>query len=80
MVPYSPCCNPGTGASAPARAEPSKLRGFAGCPSGRPASRSFQGLSMTVDFSAYCPLARVVSGVIPTLIERSGARRQETCR
>ncbi|KAB0643140.1 hypothetical protein F7R21_08650 [Burkholderia latens] len=78
-------------ASALACAEPGKLRGFAGSPSGRPASRSFQGHSMTVDSYAYCPAAHAVLGVLnPTLIETApgGARsgvarpgiRQEACR
>ncbi|RKT99864.1 hypothetical protein C7H84_29365 [Burkholderia sp. Nafp2/4-1b] len=74
-------------ASALARAEPGKLRGFAGRPSGSPASRSFQGHSMTVDSYAYCPAARAVMGFFtPTPIDRArsmAARadlRQEACR
>ncbi|ORT88009.1 hypothetical protein B7G54_05135 [Burkholderia puraquae] len=64
MVPYLPCCICGRAASALARAEPSKLCGFAGSRSGCPASRSFQGHSMTVDSYAYCPSAHAVSGVL----------------
>ncbi|AWV02701.1 hypothetical protein DM992_25345 [Burkholderia sp. JP2-270] len=75
MVPCHPCCNCGRAASALARAEPSKLRGFAGSRSGRPASRSFQGHSMTVDSYAYCPAARAVSGVLfLTPIKHAGIR------
>ncbi|RQR26585.1 hypothetical protein DIE23_29420 [Burkholderia sp. Bp9143] len=92
MVLYRPCCIRRRTASALACAEPGKLRGFAGSLSGHPASRSFQGHSMTVDSYAYCPAARAVMGVFtPTLIviDRSGAAggraaragiRQETCR
>ncbi|KAG8154788.1 hypothetical protein BFF94_004270 [Burkholderia catarinensis] len=74
----SACCNCGRAASALARAEPSKLRGFAGSRSGCPASRSFQGHSMTVDSYAYCPSARAVSGVLfltPINIDHAGARQ-----
>ncbi|RQR32611.1 hypothetical protein DIE22_19570 [Burkholderia sp. Bp9142] len=79
-------------ASALVRAEPGKLRGFAGSLSGCPASRSFQGHSMTVDSYAYCPAARAVTGAFnptPIVIERFGATggrtaragvRQEACR
>ncbi|RQZ68710.1 hypothetical protein DIE08_09675 [Burkholderia sp. Bp9004] len=87
MVPYRPCCIRRRAASALAVAEPGKLRGFAGSLSGCPASRSFQGHSMTVDSYAYCPAADAVMGVFtPTLIMagRSGAVRagirQEACR
>ncbi|AQQ39873.1 hypothetical protein A8E81_35220 [Burkholderia cenocepacia] len=75
-------CNCGRAASALAGAEPSKLRGFAGGRSGCPASRSFQGHSMTVDSYAYCPSARAVSGVLfPTPINSYPARgRQEAGR
>ncbi|KAB0686246.1 hypothetical protein F7R13_01500 [Burkholderia territorii] len=72
------CCIRRSAASALARAEPGKLRGFAGGLSGCPASRSFQGHSMTVDSYAYCPAAGAVMGFsTPTLIEtgRSGAAR-----
>ncbi|AXF25027.1 hypothetical protein CUJ89_32980 [Burkholderia pyrrocinia] len=80
MVLCRPCCNCGRAASALARAEPSKLGGFAGSRSGCPASRSFQGHSMTVDSYAYCPSARAVSGVLfLTPIEYADAR-QEACR
>ncbi|RQS72803.1 hypothetical protein DF032_27000 [Burkholderia seminalis] len=82
MVLYRRCCNCGRAASALARAEPGKLRGFAGGRSGCPASRSFQGHSMTVDSHAYCPSARAVSGVLiltPIDIGHAGAR-QEACR
>ncbi|RQU34077.1 hypothetical protein DF147_27555 [Burkholderia cenocepacia] len=77
-----PCrhrCNCGRAASALARAEPGKLRGFAGGRSGCPPSRSFQGHSMTVDSHAYCPSARAASGVLfQTLIstERAGGRQE----
>ncbi|AZQ55211.1 hypothetical protein D5R55_30650 [Burkholderia cenocepacia] len=77
-----PCrhrCNCGRAASALARAEPGKLRGFAGGRSGCPPSRSFQGHSMTVDSHAYCPSARAVTDVLfQTLIstERAGARQE----
>ncbi|RQS00777.1 hypothetical protein DIE04_04055 [Burkholderia sp. Bp8994] len=87
MVLYRPCCIRRSAASALVRAEPGKLRGFAGSPSGCPASRSFQGHSMTVDSYAYCPAAGAVKGVFtptPIEIERSGAAgagvRQEACR
>ncbi|RQS31625.1 hypothetical protein DIE03_13120 [Burkholderia sp. Bp8992] len=76
------CCNCGRAASALARAEPGKLRGFAGSRSGCPASRSFQGHSMTVDSYAYCPAAPAVSGVLfqtPIKLGRVG-NRQEACR
>ncbi|MPV67089.1 hypothetical protein GD429_14795 [Burkholderia sp. BE17] len=77
MVPCRPCCNCGRTASALARAEPSKLRGFAGGRSGCPASRSFQGHSMTVDSYAYCPAARAVSGVLfLTPIQHAGVRSE----
>ncbi|PRE04923.1 hypothetical protein C6P77_00205 [Burkholderia ambifaria] len=92
MVLYPLCCIHGRAASALARAEPGKLRGFAGSRFGCPASRSFQGHSMTVDSYAYCPAARAVRGSFtPTLnmLDRScaaGGRaartgvRQEACR
>ncbi|ONJ03796.1 hypothetical protein A8D95_34225 [Burkholderia cenocepacia] len=75
-------CNCGRAASALAGAEPSKLRGFAGGRSGCPASRSFQGHSMTVDSYAYCPSVRAVSGVLfPTPINSYPAGgRQEAGR
>ncbi|NTZ09523.1 hypothetical protein FCJ60_28225 [Burkholderia metallica] len=76
-MPCRRCCNCGRAASALARAEPGKLRAFAGRRSGCPPSRSFQGHSMTVDSYAYCPPARAVRGVLfQTLIhaERAGAR------
>ncbi|NTZ86435.1 hypothetical protein FCJ61_26390 [Burkholderia metallica] len=72
-------CNCGRAASALARAEPGKLRGFAVGRSGCPPSRSFQGHSMTVDSYAYCPSARAVPAVLfQTLIhaERAGARQE----
>ncbi|RQV22291.1 hypothetical protein DF039_11265 [Burkholderia cenocepacia] len=77
-----PCrhrCNCGRAASALARAEPGKLRGFAGGRSGCPPSRSFQGHSMTVDSHAYCPSARAASGFLfQTLIstERADGRQE----
>ncbi|AYQ41919.1 hypothetical protein CVS37_28970 [Burkholderia lata] len=76
------CCICGRAASALARAEPSKLCGFAGSRSGCLASRSFQGHSMTVDSYAFCPTARAVSGVLfltPIEFAHAGAR-QEACR
>ncbi|MCR5898352.1 hypothetical protein DF057_07650 [Burkholderia cepacia] len=79
MVLCLPCCICGRAASALARAEPSKLCGFAGSRSGCPASRSFQGHSMTVDSYAYYPAARAVSGVLfPTPIDfaEPGARQE----
>ncbi|AXK63644.1 hypothetical protein CN645_29765 [Burkholderia sp. IDO3] len=80
MALYRRCCNRRRAPSALTGAEPGKLRGFAGGPSGCPASRSFQGHSMTVDSYAYCPAARADSGVFtPTPIERTGTR-QEVCR
>ncbi|RQV82732.1 hypothetical protein DF160_12565 [Burkholderia anthina] len=77
-MPYRHRCNCGRAASALARAEPGKLRGFAGGRSGCPPSRSFQGHSMTVDSYAYCPSAPAVSCVLfQTLIDvaRAGARQ-----
>ncbi|OXJ11968.1 hypothetical protein CFB39_31475 [Burkholderia sp. AU6039] len=79
MVLCPACCICGRTASALARAEPSKLRGFAGSRSGCPASRSFQGHSMTVDSYAYCPAARAVSGVLfqtPIDFADAGARQE----
>ncbi|CAG9212933.1 conserved hypothetical protein [Burkholderia vietnamiensis] len=61
-MPCRPCCIGREAASALARAEPGKLRGFAGGLSGSPPSRSFQGHSMTVDSLAYCPAAGAVMG------------------
>ncbi|MPV58993.1 hypothetical protein CFB46_18640 [Burkholderia sp. HI2761] len=81
-MPYRHRCNCGRAASALARAEPGKLRGFAVGRSGCPPSRSFQGHSMTVDSYAYCPSDHAASGVsFPTPIhaECAGAR-QEACR
>ncbi|AQQ36238.1 hypothetical protein A8E95_21225 [Burkholderia cenocepacia] len=72
-------CNCGRAASALARAEPGKLRGFAGGRAGCPPSRSFQGHSMTVDSYAYCPSSRGVSGVLfqtPIYAEPAGARQE----
>ncbi|OXI16632.1 hypothetical protein CFB52_027865 [Burkholderia sp. AU18528] len=77
-MPYRHRCNCGRAASALARAEPGKLRGFAGGRSGCPPSRSFQGHSMTVDSYAYCPSAPAGPGVLfQTLIDvaRAGARQ-----
>ncbi|RXV68410.1 hypothetical protein D1006_24925 [Burkholderia stabilis] len=80
MVPCRPCCNCGIAASALARAEPSKLRGFAGSRSGCPASRSFQGHSMTVDSYAYCPAARAAAGALFLTPIKPADVRPEACR
>ncbi|OXI21321.1 hypothetical protein CFB43_18195 [Burkholderia sp. AU15512] len=79
MVLCPACCICGRTASALARAEPSKLRGFAGSRSGCLASRSFQGHSMTVDSYAYCPSAGAVSGFLfptPIYFADAGARQE----
>ncbi|PEH68472.1 hypothetical protein CRM91_11165 [Burkholderia ambifaria] len=92
MVLYLACCIHSRAASALARAEPGKLRAFAGSRFGCPASRSFQGHSMTVDSYAYCPAACAVMGAFTStlnMLDRSCAAggcvaragvRQEACR